>query len=233
MNSVNLSKRLQVVADYVETGARLADIGSDHAYLPSYLAQNQRIDFAVAGEVVEGPYLNAVSEVENLDLENTIDVRLGDGLRVLKKDDYINTITIAGVGGPLINRILQEGKELNKRTGNETLILQPNVNERTVRSYLMEESYTIVAETILEENDKIYEVIKAVPGEGVQDYSESDLLFGPFLSEEKSSVFIKKWSIEAEKRRYIIEQMKKAEKTDNEKIKDLEAELQMIEEMIM
>lgn len=232
MNSVNLSERLQVVADYVEKDARLADIGSDHAYLPCYLAQNKRIDFAVAGEVVKGPYLNAVSEVESLGLEDTVDVRLGDGLQVLKEEDYISTITIAGVGGPLIRRILKEGKELNKRKGTETLILQPNVNERTVRSYLMNESYVIVSETIIEENDKIYEVIKAEPSETKPDYSEKELLFGPFLSKEKTTVFLKKWSGEAAKTHYILEQMKKAEHTDQEKIDQLEAQLNLIKEMI-
>jgi len=179
MNSVNLSKRLQVVADYVEKGARLADIGSDHAYLPCYLAQNEQIDFAVAGEVVKGPYLNAVNEVTRLELEETVEVRLGDGLRVLKDEDRITAITIAGVGGPLIRRILEEGGQLNKWTGSETLILQPNVNEETVRQYLMNEHYQIISETIIEENDKIYEIIKAEPAEQKQRYDDLDLLFGP------------------------------------------------------
>lgn len=232
MNSVNLSERLQVVADYVEKGARLADIGSDHAYLPCYLAQNNQIEFAVAGEVVEGPYLNAVNEVSKLHLEETIAVRLGDGLRVLKEEDRISTITIAGVGGPLIRRILEEGKQLRKRSGQETLILQPNVNERTVREYLMNESYEIVAETIIEENDKIYEIIKAEPCETRQDYSKRDLLFGPFLSKEKAPVFLKKWSNEAEKTTYILEQMKKAEQADRVKIDELEAQLSLMKEMI-
>ncbi len=232
MNSVNLSNRLQVVADYVDEGARLADIGSDHAYLPCYLAQTDRITFAVAGEVVEGPYLNAVKEVKKLGLEDTVDVRLGDGLRVLDGSDQISTITIAGVGGPLIKRILEEGKQLGKRTGRETLVLQPNVNEWTVRQYLMSESYKITDETIIEENDKIYEIIKAEPSASVQEYSERDLLFGPFLREDKSAVFIKKWTSEADKTRYIIDQMEKADQKDEQKINTLHLQLNLIKEMI-
>lgn len=232
MNSVNLSKRLQVVADYVEKGARLADIGSDHAYLPCYLAQNKQIDCAVAGEVVEGPFLNAVNEVSRLNLEETVSVRLGDGLQVLNDFDDITTITIAGVGGPLIVRILEEGKQLRKRTGQETLILQPNVNEQTVREYLMNESYAIESETILEENGKRYEIIKAKPAAEKPDYDEKDLLFGPFLREEKLPVFKDKWTAEAGKTRYVMEQMEKAEQTDKEKIEELDARLNLIEEMI-
>lgn len=232
MNSVNLSKRLQVVADYVEKGARLADIGSDHAYLPCYLAQNKQIAMAVAGEVVEGPFFNAVNEVSRLKLEETVSVRLGDGLQVLNDYDDITTITIAGVGGPLIVRILEEGKQLNKRGGKETMILQPNVNEQTVREYLMEESYAIMAETILEENGKRYEIIKAEPAAEKVEYDEKDLLFGPFLRQEKSPVFIDKWQSEAKKTAYVIEQMEKAEQTDKEKLKELHARLNLIEEMI-
>lgn len=232
MNSVNLSRRLQVVADYVEKGARLADIGSDHAYLPCYLAQNQQIAFAVAGEVVEGPYLNAVNEVSRLNLEETVSVRLGDGLQVLKAEDGITTITIAGVGGPLIVRILEEGKKLSKRTGEETLILQPNVNEKTVRDYLMNESYKITAETLLEENGKRYEIIKAEPSAEKVDYDEKDLLFGPYLRKERSSVFLDKWQSESQKTAYVIQQMEKAEQTDKEKRAELERKLNLIEEMI-
>ncbi|SFC52594.1 tRNA (adenine22-N1)-methyltransferase [Alkalibacterium subtropicum] len=232
MNSVNLSKRLQVVADYVEKGARLADIGSDHAYLPCYLAQNKQIDCAVAGEVVEGPFLNAVNEVSRLDLEETVSVRLGNGLQVLNDYDAITTITIAGVGGPLIVRILEEGRQLGKRTGQETLILQPNVNERAVREYLMNESYAIEAETILEENGKRYEIIKAKPSADKPAYDEKDLLFGPFLRQEKSSVFKEKWKGEAGKTRYVLEQMEKAERKNKEKLEELNARLKLIEEMI-
>lgn len=232
MNSVNLSNRLQVVANYVEKGARLADIGSDHAYLPCYLVQNKRIDFAIAGEVVDGPYLNAVREVKRLNLNESIDVRLADGLRVVNEEDAISTITIAGMGGPLIRRILEDGKKFNKRSGNETLILQPNVNEQTVRQYLMNESYEIVAETIIEENDKIYEIIKAVPSSTMKKYSEKDLMFGPFLRKEKSAVFLKKWSSEAQKNRYILHQIEKAEQADRDKIKSVQEQLALIEEMI-
>ena len=232
MNSVNLSKRLQVVADYVEKGARLADIGSDHAYLPCYLAQNERIDFAVAGEVVKGPYLNAVNEVTRLELEETVEVRLGDGLRVLKDEDRITAITIAGVGGPLIRRILEEGRQLNKRTGSETLILQPNVNEETVRQYLMNEHYRIVSETIIEENDKIYEIIKAEPTEQKPLYDDLDLLFGPYLRKEKDPVFIKKWTNETQKLTYVIGQMEKADKKDEAKMNELKKRLELIREMI-
>ncbi|WP_368646353.1 tRNA (adenine(22)-N(1))-methyltransferase TrmK [Alkalibacterium putridalgicola] len=232
MNSVNLSKRLQIVADCVDKGARLADIGSDHAYLPCYLAQNKQIDCAVAGEVVEGPFLNAVNEVSSLNLEETVSVRLGDGLQVLNDFDNITTITIAGVGGPLIVRILEEGKQLRKRTGQETLILQPNVNEQTVREYLMRESYAITAETILEENGKRYEIIKAKPADEKTAYNEKDLLFGPFLRQEKSPVFIAKWESEAKKTAYVIGQMEKAEQKDEEKLEELNKKLNLIEEMI-
>ena len=75
MNSEKLSKRLEAVAKYIPTGDRLADIGSDHAYLPCYMVQKELIPFAVAGEVVKGPYLSAKSHVEELKLSENIAVR--------------------------------------------------------------------------------------------------------------------------------------------------------------
>ena len=111
MNEIKLSKRLKAVADYVDNGARLADIGSDHAYLPTYLMQELVIDFAVAGEVVKGPFEIAKNHVAEADLSDRIVVRLANGLGAIENTDKIDTIVIAGMGGILISEILEAGKE--------------------------------------------------------------------------------------------------------------------------
>ena len=79
MNEVNLSKRLKMVADYIPEHARMADIGSDHAYLPAYLAKLNKIDYCVAGEVVEGPLGNAKKEIQKTQTESIIIPRLLPG----------------------------------------------------------------------------------------------------------------------------------------------------------
>jgi tRNA (adenine22-N1)-methyltransferase len=232
MNSVQLSKRLKQVADYVEKGARVADIGSDHAYLPCYLADQGKITFAVAGEVVQGPFNNAVKEVRRTGLERIVEVRLGDGLMVLKPEDRIDTVTIAGMGGALIRSILEKGQENDRLTGQETLILQPNVFEETVREYLMEQQYRITDEAILEENDKIYEIIKAVPSDVQLIYSKKELLFGPYLSKERSETFKKKWTQQMNTNEFIVGQMEQSSHPNEEKLASLKEEIKLIKEMI-
>ena len=111
MDAQNLSKRLAAVAAQVPKGSRLADIGSDHAYLPAHLLMAQQIDFAVAGEVVEGPFENMLKEVEHRGLADHLLPRLANGLDAIRKEDRIDTIAIAGMGGTLITKILDAGQE--------------------------------------------------------------------------------------------------------------------------
>lgn len=97
-----LSKRLETVADFVPQGARLVDVGSDHAYLPLFLVEQKRIDFAIAGEVVQGPYQSALQNVELAGRSDMIQVRLANGLAAVEEQDEISAVTIAGMGGRLI-----------------------------------------------------------------------------------------------------------------------------------
>lgn len=98
MDARHLSKRLATAAEFVPVGARLADIGSDHAYLPAFLALRGRIEYAVAGEVVRGPYQNACREITREGLQEIIVPRLADGLAAINADDRIDTVTICGMG---------------------------------------------------------------------------------------------------------------------------------------
>ena len=75
MNEIKLSKRLQAVADLVKPNSRLLDVGSDHAYLPAYLVQQEKIDFAIAGEVVKGPYQIAQNHVAEQNWQEKMEVR--------------------------------------------------------------------------------------------------------------------------------------------------------------
>ena len=131
----HLSARLACVASLVPAGARVADIGSDHAYLPAALVLDGKIDFAIAGEVVKGPYENAVHEIKDHQLEGRVIPRLADGLAAIEPADKVDTITIAGMGGSLIASILEKDK--NKLTGIKRLVLQPNVGESQLREWLM------------------------------------------------------------------------------------------------
>ena len=198
-----ISKRLELVASFVPQGAVLLDVGSDHAYLPIDLVERGQIEGAIAGEVVEGPYQSAVKNVEAHGLKEKIQVRLANGLASFEESDQVSVITIAGMGGRLIATILEEG--LDKLANVERLILQPNNREDDLRIWLQDHGFQIVAESILEEAGKFYEILVVEAGQ--MKLSTSDVRFGLFLSKEVSSVFIQKWQKEATKLEFALSQI--------------------------
>ena len=198
-----ISKRLELVASFVPQGAILLDVGSDHAYLPIDLVEKGKIERAIAGEVVEGPYQSAVKNVEAHGLKEKIQVRLANGLAAFEEADQVSVITIAGMCGRLIATILQEG--LGKLANVERLILQPNNREDDLRIWLQDHGFQIVAESILEEAGKFYEILVVEAGQ--MELSASDVRFGPFLSKEVSPVFVQKWQKEATKLEFALSQI--------------------------
>ena len=230
MNHTELSKRLETVGRFVPEAARLADIGSDHAYLPVALMLKGKIEFAVAGEVVKGPFESAKRQVMKNGLSERIEVRLANGLDAIERQDQINAITIAGMGGSLIRDILESGRQNQRLSGEERLILQPNIGEKTLRTWLKENNYQIIAEEILEENKKIYEIIVAEKKEQPIDYSEKELMFGPFLLEEKNAAFSAKWQRELKQREVILEQLKNA--SEQNRYETIQQEVEWIKEVL-
>lgn len=231
MNEQELSQRLARVGSHVPQDARLADIGSDHAYLPVALMLKNKITFAVAGEVVKGPFQSAEKQVRKSGLTDQIVVRLADGLDAIEETDRINAITIAGMGGTLIRSILEAGKQHGRINGSERLILQPNVGEKTLREWLVENEYTIIEEEILAENKKIYEIIVAEKQEPVS-YSDRELFFGPHLLKEKNDVFIQKWQREIAGKERVLAQLEKAEEKPLEKVAEIQTQLAWIKEVL-
>lgn len=230
MNHTDLSKRLETVGRFVPEAARLADIGSDHAYLPVALMLKGKIDFAVAGEVVKGPFESAKRQVSKNGLSERIEVRLANGLDAIEKQDQINAITIAGMGGSLIRDILESGRQNQRLSGKERLILQPNIGEKTLRAWLKENNYQIIAEEILEENKKIYEIIVAKKKEQPIEYSEKELMFGPHLLAEKNAIFLAKWQRELKQREVILEQLKNA--SEQNRYETIQQEVEWIKEVL-
>ncbi|HFI0042255.1 TPA: tRNA (adenine(22)-N(1))-methyltransferase TrmK [Streptococcus suis] len=220
-----LSRRLEAVASYVPQGARLADVGSDHAYLPLFLVEQGRIDFAVAGEVVQGPYQSALQNVEQAGQSDKISVRLANGLAAVELDDQVSIVTIAGMGGRLIAEILEAGKD--KLGPVERLVLQPNNREDDVRRWLLAHDFQLVAEEILEENDKIYEILVAEKGN--VNLTADQLRFGPYLLEEQSKTFQKKWLKELDKLTYALEQVPLERQADRSAISQ---KIQQIQEVL-
>lgn len=200
---MKLSNRLQQIHDQIPDGSRMADIGSDHALLPVAAIRSGKAASAVAGEVNPGPYDAACKQVSDAGLKEKITVRRGDGLDVISAGE-VDVITIAGMGGALIASILDRG--ISKLEGVQLLILQPNVGEDILRRWLLEHHWVVVAEQLLEEDGKIYEIITAMPQsvspianvevyrarplQGGTELTEDLLLrMGPYLVDRPTDVF--------------------------------------------
>ncbi|WP_460150959.1 tRNA (adenine(22)-N(1))-methyltransferase [Pseudomonas sp. H2_C02] len=190
MNEQTLSQRLERVAAHIPHGARLADIGSDHAYLPVALLRRGVIEAAVAGEVAATPFQAAKRTVCDNGLEQRIRVRLADGLSAIEPDDRITAVSLCGMGGETIRDILEAGKA--HLSGHERLVLQPNGGEQPLRVWLMHNGYRIVSEELLHENRFYYEIIVAERSEPVV-YSAEELYFGPLHMQARTPVFLAKW----------------------------------------
>lgn len=232
---VTLDQRLKKVVSYIPQGAVLADIGSDHAFVPCYCIQQGLVERAIAGEVNVGPMEAAQGQVALVQLDEQIEVRLGSGLTVLTPGE-VTAVTIAGMGGTLIATILEEGKA--HLSGEERLILQPNVDAVDVRKWLLEHGYALLSEAIVKENGKIYEILVAEKGEEMiyaedADIRKWELLFGPQLMREKAPAFIEKWQTEQQKRQFILEQMQRGNDSEllQEKITTIRRLIEKMEEV--
>ena len=190
LNEQTLSMRLERVAAHMPAGAHLADIGSDHGYLPVALMRRGAITAAVAGEVALTPFNAAKRTVRENGLDQRISVRLANGLAAIEPGDEITAISICGMGGETIRDILERGK--THLSGQERLILQPNGGEQPLRQWLMEHDYRILYEELLQENRFYYEIIVA-ERVGPVMYTEQELYFGPLQMQARSPVFLLKW----------------------------------------
>ena len=182
--------RLERVAANVPAGARLADIGSDHGYLPVALMRRGAIAAAVAGEVAATPFHAAERTVRDNALQQHISVRLADGLAAIEPTDAITAISLCGMGGETIRDILDSGRA--HLSGQERLILQPNGGEQPLRQWLMDNGYRIVREELLQENRFYYEIIVAERAEPLV-YTAQQLYFGPLQMQARSPQFLGKW----------------------------------------
>lgn len=245
---MKLSERLRKIADQVPAGSRVADIGSDHALLPSYLVLSGRISKAIAGEVNSGPLEAARKQVQEVNLQAFIEVRGGDGLAVIQPGE-VNVITIAGMGGSLIVKILSA--EPSKLEGIERLVLQPNIGEDTVRRWLLKHEWQLIAEDIVEEDGKIYEILTAIRSNdaaeqnanlyrinpladcGVVLTPEHLIGFGPWLLQRPNDAFVRKWQSEQRKLERICETLQQSDAVESRtREEEFKQQIRVIEEVL-
>ncbi len=161
---VVLSKRLQMLADMVSRGNRLVDVGCDHGFLSVRLVQQGICPGALAMDVRKGPLAAAETHVRECGLKDYIETRLSDGLLAYNAGEA-DTLVCAGMGGPLIEKILSESFDKVKQL--KELILQPQSEIAHFRSFLRENGLVITGENAVIDEEKYYFAMKAVWGESV------------------------------------------------------------------
>lgn len=212
-----LSKRLKTVADMVTKGNIVADIGTDHGYVPIYLVKNEICPKAYAMDINEGPIKSAISNVAEVGLSDRICALQSDGMEKLEPN-MADSVIIAGMGGELIIRILKDSKV------NDTikeLILSPHRDVDLVRRYVLENDWHICEEKMLVDAGKFYTVMKVKPGKEEISYNQVEYTYGRCLLKNKDLVLKDYLEVQYEKFSKIYETMKKNNSQDIEVIEKI------------
>ncbi len=174
---MKLSKRLQKIVDFVPMGSLVADIGTDHGYIPAYLIHSGICKKVIGTDISSGSLEKIVEYVKHLNYEEFILTRLGNGLEVIKVNE-IDTVIIAGMGGLLMSEILE--KDLAITNSITHFILQPMIAAKELRQYLINNNFEIIDEELVFEEKKYYEIIYAQKGKSKVE-REIDYEISPIL----------------------------------------------------
>ena len=178
---MEISQRLRIVGDFV-TQKTVADIGTDHAYVPIYLHKKGNVEKVIACDINKKPLQKAQQNIKLHHAENKIITRLGNGLQPLQPYE-VDSIVISGMGGMLMIELMEQSQNIIKTV--KELILCPHVT--AVRKYLHNIGYVITDEKMIQEWDNFYTILRAIPGKQKYD-KEIEYIFGSVLLEKKDAV---------------------------------------------
>ncbi len=199
-----LSKRLEVVSSYINDNSKIIDIGCDHGLLSIYLAKKYDNIKIIASDVNTHALGTAIENIKRENLENRIDTRLGSGLDVVTPEE-IDTIVIAGMGANTIVGILKYST--NKLINVKDIIIQSNTDLYFLRKNVTKLGYYIKDETLVEDANIIYTVIKF--SRGSKRYNYKELYLGPILIKKTDSLFKKKCDKEIKTITMILSKIEK------------------------
>ena len=236
--AIHLSKRLKALANMVTDGNRLADIGTDHGYIPIYLCQTGKIPSALAMDIGKGPLQQAQTHIAEHGLSEQIKTRLSDGMAALQFGEA-DTILIAGMGGGLVMKILSEGAE--KLTGKEELILQPQSEIALVREFLRVRNFQILNEDMILEDGKYYPMMRAELIHDFEDRSgqckdhpwKTFQYFYGDVEKQRSPEVLRNFLIhEQEKSSTIMERLHENGREVSDRMKELQEQMNLIRETL-
>ena len=226
-----LTPRLSAVANEVGNCKCFSDIGTDHAYLPVYMCLKNNCETAIASDINKGPLTRAKKTVSAYGLTERIELRLGGGLFALKENEA-DAVSIAGMGGLLIAKILDDG--LFKLTNATKIVLQPMSSIPELRRHLYNNGWKITKEVLSKEDEKIYTIMTVeTPDKNnktIYAPSNTELYIGKYLMENKPEFFDEYLNKKTTKLRKMICELKKSQSyTSAQKIKLSEEILRELE----
>ncbi len=199
--------RLRKIGDMLDDGKVVADIGTDHAYLPIFLIKKGKIKRAIACDIAEGPCRAAISNVTTYGMKELIDVRRSDGLQAVVPGEA-DIITIAGMGGSTIIDILDKSPAV-ARTANK-IFLQPMAGSASLRKWLCTNSYVIEDEELVADDKFLYEIIVARSGIS-EKISEVEAVVGPVLLKKKHLLLPQQFAKQISSLQTVLENMSRSE----------------------
>ena len=212
---IKLSQRLEAISSLVPNNSKVIDIGCDHGLLDIYLYQRKISLKVIASDVNENALNNAKENIKKNNLGKHIETRLGNGLETLTDEDDINTIVISGMGAHTIISILKNN--IKKLIKIDTIIVQSNTKIELLRKEIVKLNYIIADELLIEDNKKIYTIIKFIKGK--KKYSQKELYLGPILLKKNTELFQKNNIKELEKLNTLLKLMPKSKIIDRYNVK--------------
>ncbi len=222
-----MSNRLELIASLAKNGVGVADVGTDHAYIPIMMRKSGYKGNIIAGDINECPLEKARQSLENAGLSDSVELVLCDGLSGVDSSK-VDTVIVAGMGGDTITGILDRGlydmPEWASRSDYK-LILQPVTKPEILRFWLVNNGFIITSEMQTEENGMLYQIICAQPGESPK-YKDAELYTGRLEQIQDSKYFDKLLSMHIERFKAAADSLQNAEKAS------LKAWNMMIQNMI-
>ncbi len=206
----HLSVRMKAVADMVSQGNKVCDVGCDHGYISIYLVQKGIAPHVLAMDINKGPLECAKKNISVAELENYITTRLSDGLAAYFPGEAA-TLLCAGMGGPLIQKILTDDPA--KTTAFTEFVFQPQSEIPDFRRFLREQGLKIIDEDMIYEDGKYYPIMKAIPGESESEQPLLEDRYGPILLQRKHPVLLKYLEKEWQSTVNLMQILEKAEIT--------------------
>lgn len=204
---MNIGVRLEAIGRLVPQGCSLADVGTDHAYLPVWLLEKGIITNAVAGDIAEGPCRAARATVAMYGAKDKVEVRLGSGLKVLEPGE-VECVTIAGMGASTMIEIFEESEAVTASL--KHMVLQPMAGASSLRRWLCEHGWQIIEEDLVEDGVHFYEIISTVQGAASQ-YSEAEYVIGPVLLKQGHPLLHKHFTRQIDNLKQLLSNMERSE----------------------